>query len=737
MSVLTKLIVALGLDASEYDKGLEGAEKKADSFGSKLGGFLGGAMKAGLVATAGGVIGALGAIVSGVASNAEFERYETQFGVLLGSTEAARTRLEELAAFGASTPFELPEVVKADKILQGFGLHAQEAADKFGFSGEQIRTIAGDVASGTGASFEEMALLIGKMSAGATGEAISRMAELGIASRSELAALGLEFDKSGALLSPLPQAMEVVLKLMQEKYGGMMLAQSSTMEGMLSNLQDWVAGALRTVSAPIFEVVKEKLQALLGFLNDPTTQETLKSVATAIADGVGRAIDWLSNTGIPMFMTAWQQVTKAFNDTVTFINANVLPTFNLIVEFVTNNASPILAGLAAMLLVVVVPAFVAWAGAALSAAVSTALAMAPVILAVAAVGLAVGLLYAAWENNFLGIRDTVTDIWNSYLSPIFSTVVAWLQTNIPIALQKLSDFWQNTLLPAIKTVYEFVNGTLIPMFSTFVSNTIANVSNGLQRLAGFWTNTLKPAITSVYNFFTGSVVPLFKAIVDVHLAAFGLALRVLAAVWENILLPKIKAVESFISTNVIPILTRLYDQVITNGLNPALAAIGTFINDKVLPALSAIKQSVDDRLTPALDGAKILLGGVRDAFGWISDAIDTTIGWLGRVADKLNSIEIPDWLQGHSPPPMADWFSYIADAAKFANSEFDSFNRRLTNGQVTMPQIPNTINGSAIGHSGQTINMSPITANYAYQDERTIRDQIRMEAMLLGLNPTG
>ena len=52
---------------------------------------------------------------------------------------------------------DLPEVVQADIILQGFGLHAQDAAEKFGFSGEQIRRIAGDVASGTGASFNEIA----------------------------------------------------------------------------------------------------------------------------------------------------------------------------------------------------------------------------------------------------------------------------------------------------------------------------------------------------------------------------------------------------------------------------------------------------------------------------------------------------------------------------------------------------------------------------------------------------
>jgi phage tail tape-measure protein len=102
-------------------------------------------MKVANVAT--GAIGALGSAFSSlqqgmIGGNAEFERYETQFGVLLGSASAAKDRLAELAKFGAETPFELPEVVRADKILQAFGLHSAETAKKFGMSGTQIRTIA-------------------------------------------------------------------------------------------------------------------------------------------------------------------------------------------------------------------------------------------------------------------------------------------------------------------------------------------------------------------------------------------------------------------------------------------------------------------------------------------------------------------------------------------------------------------------------------------------------------------
>ena len=133
-------------------------------FGSRMTGLIDGLGKIGM-----GVFG-IQQLAQGVASlaqgmvagNAEFERYETQFGVLLGSAKAAKDRLQELAEFGARTPFELPEIVRADKILTAFGLDAQDTLARFKVSAEQIRETVGDVASGTGASFEEIASAFGR-----------------------------------------------------------------------------------------------------------------------------------------------------------------------------------------------------------------------------------------------------------------------------------------------------------------------------------------------------------------------------------------------------------------------------------------------------------------------------------------------------------------------------------------------------------------------------------------------
>lgn len=278
-------------------------------------------------------LSAVGAAVSDVASamingNAEFERYETQFGVLIGGSEKAKQRLAELAEFGAKTPFELPEVVRADKVLQGFGLHSEDAAKKFGFSGKQIRTIAGDLAAGTGQNFEDMARYLGMFASGATGEAISRFQELGITTREELAKMGLEFSKSGELTTPTQQAFTTLLQVAQNKFGGMMNAQSKTFEGMISNLNDWKGNTLRAIGEPIFEVLRDKLGAVLEFLGSDQVKNAISDFARGMAATLKTVVDWLDRN----WPTIQKTVTDVFSAVRYAYDTILRPTVDFIIS---------------------------------------------------------------------------------------------------------------------------------------------------------------------------------------------------------------------------------------------------------------------------------------------------------------------------------------------------------------------------------------------------------------------
>lgn len=280
--------VLVSKDDSPLKRGLASTRKDIEGWTGSVSGIIKNALgfSLGQAFTAGvkSILGSLRQLGTGLISgNDQFEQYQTRFKVLLGSMDAAKERIADLAHFGATTPFDLPGVVEADTILQAFGFHAEETKNKFGFAGDEIRRIAGDVASGAGASFQEIALNLGKFSAGATGEAMMRFQEMGIVTRETLRGMGVEFSQSGALLSPLPQAMTAILTVMQEKYGGMMDAQSATFSGMRSNLEDWVGNAQRVLGLPTFEILRGQLADLLEFLNSGTMSSALMGLRDLIA----------------------------------------------------------------------------------------------------------------------------------------------------------------------------------------------------------------------------------------------------------------------------------------------------------------------------------------------------------------------------------------------------------------------------------------------------------------------
>jgi len=284
-------VVWLRSDDSKLESGLRSAESKTKSWASSLGGMLqtglsfaiGGAINAGI----NGLVSSFGNLTEGVlGGNAAFETYNQQFGVLLGSTELAKQRMGELAEFANRTPFELPEVVQAAKIMETFGLTAPAATEHFKSMGVDIQTLVGDMAAGVGVKYDEMAGILGRFNAGATGEAIQRMQELGLVTKEELAGMGVNFSKSGEMITPAKDALDTLLSITQERFGGMMDIQSKTFEGMSSTLSDWVSNAIREMGQPIFDRVKAGLEGLLEILSSDAASRAVSGFASVMENGL-------------------------------------------------------------------------------------------------------------------------------------------------------------------------------------------------------------------------------------------------------------------------------------------------------------------------------------------------------------------------------------------------------------------------------------------------------------------
>src|SRR3990172_2868470 len=106
-----------------------------------------GAAIGGIAVAVGGVAGAF----QGLRTAANLEQVALTFETLLGSTEAAQQRIKELTQFAAKTPFELPGIIEADRLLQTFGARSVENLK-----------LVGDAAAGVSQPIEEVAFWFGR-----------------------------------------------------------------------------------------------------------------------------------------------------------------------------------------------------------------------------------------------------------------------------------------------------------------------------------------------------------------------------------------------------------------------------------------------------------------------------------------------------------------------------------------------------------------------------------------------
>lgn len=183
----------------------------------------------------------------------QFEQYEAALTVMLGSTEAAKMRLEELVEFAANTPFELPQVIEAGNQLQAIGRYSQETL-----------TMLGDLASASGKSFDQVLNAYAKMASGQKGIAIDMFRDLLVTTDDWVKATGKQLGKNGELQASVEEMAEALPRIIEEKgFAGMMDVQSKTLNGMVSNFED----GLGQLSTKVGQLLLPLAKQIVGFGN--------------------------------------------------------------------------------------------------------------------------------------------------------------------------------------------------------------------------------------------------------------------------------------------------------------------------------------------------------------------------------------------------------------------------------------------------------------------------------------
>ena len=262
-------------------------------------------------------------VKSGVDYNATMESYLTNFKVMLGSEEAAATKLSEIRKMAASTPFTLDDLTGGTQTLLQFGIAADDTTG--------VLQRLGDISLGNAEKLQTLTRAYGKMSSAqkVTLENVNMMIDAGFnplnqicdATGESMSDLYKRISDGKVSFSELEAAVEAATSQGGQFYNGMLEA-SQTFSGRMSTLKDNVSALTGELTSGLFaalgELVVKLNEVVVSFLDSDEKMAQLKEtvgIATAVVAAAGTA--FLTYKGYVAATTAVEVVHTAATTAMT------------------------------------------------------------------------------------------------------------------------------------------------------------------------------------------------------------------------------------------------------------------------------------------------------------------------------------------------------------------------------------------------------------------------------------
>lgn len=193
----------------------------------------------------------------------EFQQLEIAFTTMLGSAEKGDALMTQLIHTAATTPFGMSDITKSAKQLLAYGVEADKVNETL------IRL--GDIAAGLSIPIGDLAYLYGTtMTQGRLyTQDLRQFMGRGIPLADELAKqFGVTKDKVGELVTEgkvgFPEVERAIVAMTSagSKFGGLMAAQSKTITGQISNIEDSIEQMFNTLGKQSEGVINNTLDVV-------------------------------------------------------------------------------------------------------------------------------------------------------------------------------------------------------------------------------------------------------------------------------------------------------------------------------------------------------------------------------------------------------------------------------------------------------------------------------------------
>ena len=199
----------------------------------------------------------------------EFQQLEVAFTTMLGSAEKANALMQQLVKTAAVTPFDLQGVTQGAKQLLAYGIEAEKVNDTL--------VHLGDIAAGLSLPLNDLVYLYGTtMTQGRMfTQDLRQFMGRGIPIAEELAKqFGVTKDKVGELVTAGKVGAEefnkAIMSMSSEggKFAGLMEAQSKTITGQISNIEDAIDSMFNNIGQQSEGIINGSLSVVASLVEN-------------------------------------------------------------------------------------------------------------------------------------------------------------------------------------------------------------------------------------------------------------------------------------------------------------------------------------------------------------------------------------------------------------------------------------------------------------------------------------
>lgn len=384
-------------------------------------------------AAAAGIV-ALGKV--GLEYNSQMESYTTNFETMLGSSEAAAKKVDELKTMAAKTPFDMDTLAGATQQLLAMGVASED-------TGKYLKQL-GDISLGDKQKLESLTNAFGKMNSTGkvTLENINMMAEQGFnplnvisqQTGESMSDLYKRVSDGAVSLDEIKGAMEIATSAGGQFAGGMERA-SKTTEGMISTLKDNAKALVGEVFQPISDGLKDQLlPGAIGAIDELTSAfrtNGIDGMISAASDMIANALAQFADS-LPNFIDMALQIVSSLGEGIKNNQGKIA---DGVVKTITTLVSGLLASLPDLLKT----------GASLVIEIARGLAKAFPEIAAQAAAIVVELVSSLWSHRrdildagieiVQGIIDGIASAWEtltSWFSDLWNSLFGHRTVNIDV-----------------------------------------------------------------------------------------------------------------------------------------------------------------------------------------------------------------------------------------------------------------------------------------------------------------